>query len=81
MRLTLLFENLSQIQYEPLRRTIFKMLSFSIWREHPGATVVRSVFGFAKWPSLSDWKQGKSETYEVLAAYDFTFSPQDESPE
>jgi len=81
LRLTLLFENISRIQYEPLRKTIFKMMAYSIWREHPEVERVRSVFGFVLFPGLADFEQGKQESYHILYAYDFRFrSPEPAEP-
>ena len=78
LRLTLLFENISRIQYEPLRRTIFKMMAFSVWQEHPHANHIRSIFGFVLQPGIADFERGKEASYHVLYAYDFRFSPADE---
>jgi hypothetical protein len=78
LRLTLLFENLSRIQYEPLRQTIFKMMAFAVWQEHPDAERIRTVFGFVVAPRLADVEQGKKESYQVLYAYDFRFNNSDE---
>jgi len=78
LRLSLLFENISRMQYEPLRKTIFKMLAFSIWQEHPGAERIRSVFGFVLVPSIADFERGKGESYHILYAYEFRFPPVNE---
>jgi hypothetical protein len=75
LRLVLLFDNIARIRYDALRETLFKMMAFSIWLEHPDATLVRVVFGVVQLPSLSDFEHGKTESYEVLYAYDFRFSP------
>jgi hypothetical protein len=71
-RLTLLFENIERIRYEPLRKMMFKMMAFSIWREHPEAVQVRVVFGFVNTPTISEFQHGKSTSYEVLYVYDFS---------
>jgi hypothetical protein len=74
LRLTLLFENIAHVRYELLRETMFKMMAFSVWRDHPGASVVRVVFGFVNPPSIPGFERGEKESYEVLFAYDFTFA-------
>ena len=74
IRLTLLFDNIALIQYEDLRRTMVKMMAFAIWREHPGAATVRAVFGIVHLPSMTEFKRGERESYEVVFAYDFDFS-------
>lgn len=71
LRLTLLYENMERIRYEPLREMMFKMMAFSIWREHPEAIQIRAVFGFVDTPTISEFERGKETSYEVLYAYDF----------
>jgi hypothetical protein len=78
VRLTLLFENIERIQYEPLRQMMFKMMAFSIWREHPDVTQIRAVFGFVNVPNATEFQLGRKPSYEVLFAYDFF--PPDEPP-
>jgi hypothetical protein len=75
LRLVLLFDNIARIRYDVLRETLFRMMAYSIWLEHPDASVVRVVFGMINLPSVSDFEHGKAESYEVLYAYDFRFSP------
>jgi hypothetical protein len=73
LRLTLLFDNIARARYELLRETMCKMMAFSVWRDHPGASVIRVVFGLVNPPSITDFERGEKESYEVLFAYDFTF--------
>jgi hypothetical protein len=75
VRLPLLLDNIARTQYDLLRETIFKVMAFSVWREHPDASVIRTVFGFMNIPGVRDFEHGKKETYEVLYAYDFRFAP------
>jgi len=75
LRLVLLFDNIARIRYDVLRETLFRMMAYSIWLEHPDASVVRVVFGVINLPSMSDFEHGKTESYQVLFAYDFRFSP------
>lgn len=74
LRLTLLFDNIMLIPYEELRVTMLKMMAFSVWREHPEAMAIRAVFGIVTLPSIADFERGKTESYEVVYAYDFHFS-------
>jgi hypothetical protein len=73
LRLTLLFDNIARARYELLRETMCKMMAFSVWRHHPGASLIRVVFGLVNPPSIADFERGQKESYEVLFAYDFTF--------
>ena len=49
------------------------MLAYAAWQDHPDAIVVRAVFGFVALPKMDDVKQGKTESYHFLYAYDFSF--------
>jgi hypothetical protein len=71
LRLMLLFENLERIPYEPLREMMFKIMAFSVWREHPTANKVRGVFGYINMPSASGFERKQQPAYEVLFIYDF----------
>ncbi len=73
LRLVGLLDNVGNMRYELLRRTVLKMLAFSVWREHPEATTIRAVLGSVKLPPIAKSSQGEREIYEVLCAYDFTF--------
>ncbi len=74
-RLESLLDRIADTTYQPLREMMFKMLAYSVWQEHPDATVVRAVFGYVIWPSPEEFERGKRESFELLYAYDFTFSP------
>ncbi len=76
LRLNNLFESLAATQFDPVREVLFKMLAYSIWQEHPQVRVIRAVFGAVVSPSLTEFRAGKKESYEVLCAYDFTFPDQ-----
>jgi len=75
LRLSLLFDSLVRIPYPDLRKTMLKMMAFSVWREHRDATTIRAVFGLVQLPTITEFKRGKKESYSVLYAYDFTFAP------
>jgi hypothetical protein len=68
-----LLDNIGQIDYEPLRQTMLKMLAYSAWRDHPGAISVRTVYGYIDEPGRVEAGQGKKESYHVSYVYDFTF--------
>jgi hypothetical protein len=75
LRLILLFENLERVTYQPLREMMFKMMAFSVWREHTDAIQIRAVFGYVNLPSISEFERNEQASYEVLFAYDF-FPPE-----
>jgi len=66
--------NIGDIQYEPLRGVLVRMMAYAIWREHPDATVIRAVLGFVILPSPNDFRHGIKESYQTIRAYDFVFS-------
>ena len=72
-RLANLLDYIGRTPYEELRLLLIKMLAYSVWQNHPGATSVRAVFGFARLPSMDEFKHGKKESYQFLYAYDFQF--------
>jgi hypothetical protein len=74
-----LLDQIGRTGYDPLREIMIKMLAYSVWQDHPEATVVRAVFGFVALPKLDDVKQGKTESYNFLYAYDFSFREHPES--
>lgn len=76
LRLTSLLDQIGRTQYDPLREVMLKMLAYSVWREHPGAIMIRTVFGYVDVPTAVDVKQGKKESYNFLYAYDFVFPSQ-----
>jgi hypothetical protein len=79
VRLATLLDQIGRTGYDPLREIMIKMLAYSVWQDHPEATVVRAVFGFVALPKLDDVKQGKTESYNFLYAYDFSFREHPES--
>ena len=79
VRLATLLDQIGRTGYDPLREIMIKMLAYSVWQDHPDATVVRAVFGFVALPKLKDVKEGKTESYNFLYAYDFSFREHPES--
>jgi hypothetical protein len=74
LRMPLLFDSIARTRYDFLRETMLKMMAFSVFKEHPDASVIRAVFGYIRLPSIADFESGKEESYEFLYAYDFLFS-------
>ena len=73
MRLSTLLDQIGRTQYDPLREVMLKMLAYSIWKDHPDASVIRAVFGFVALTTAEEVMEGKTESYYFLYAYDFTF--------
>jgi hypothetical protein len=72
LRLAGLLDRLADPGYEPLREVVVKMLAFSIWREHPDVKRIRAIFGSVTPPSISDFEQGKKESFQPLFSFDFS---------
>jgi hypothetical protein len=72
-RLANVFDRIDRAQSDSLRELMLKMLAYSTWQTHPGATMIRAVFGVVRLPSPADYASGQKESYEFLYAYDFTF--------
>ena len=72
LRLDSLLDRLPEQRYEPVREVLVKMLAFSVWREHPDVKKVRAVFGSVTPPSITEFEQGKAETFEPMFSFDFS---------
>ena len=72
LRLDNLLDRLAEERYEPIREVLVKMLAFSVWREHPGVKKVRAVFGSVTPPGITEFEQGKTETFQPMFSFDFS---------
>jgi hypothetical protein len=77
LRLDSLLNRLADNRYEPIREVVVKMLVFSVWRERAGVKKIRAVFGSVTPPSISDFGQGKRESFQPLFSYDFSLRNED----
>jgi hypothetical protein len=80
VRVATLLDQLGRTGYDQMREIMIKMLAYSVWQDHPDASVVRAVFGFVALPSIEEAKQGKAESYHFLYAYDFSFHEHSDDP-
>ena len=72
LRLDSLLDRMAEQRYEPIREVLVKMLAFSVWREHPGVKKVRAVFGSVTPPGITEFEQGKAETFQPMFSFDFS---------
>jgi hypothetical protein len=72
LRLDSLLGRLADERYEPIREVVIKMLAFSVWREHPDVKKVRAVFGSVTPPGITEFGQGKAETFQPMFSFDFS---------
>jgi len=66
-------DQLAEVSYAPLREAMIKIMAYSIWQAHPGASLIRAYLGCGQLPTPAEFEQGKQESYDLLFAYDFTF--------
>jgi hypothetical protein len=81
LRLNGLLDQVGATAYEPLRQTILKILTYSVWQAHPDASKIRAIFTSARLPSTSEFERGPKESYQLLYAYDFTFKEPKPKPQ
>jgi len=72
LRLESLLDRMAEERYEPIREVLVKMLAFSVWREHPSVKKVRAVFGSVSPPGITEFEQGKTETFQPMFSFDFS---------
>jgi len=73
LRLAALLDRIGENRSDQLREAVIKMLAQSVWRDHPGAISARAVFGYIKLPTTAEFLRDKTESYQVLYSYDFSF--------
>jgi hypothetical protein len=81
LRLATLLDNIGETRVDEFREVMVKMVAYSVWRDHPDATMIRAVFGFALLPTANEYRRGLRESDEFLYAYDFVFPISSGQPE
>jgi len=72
LRLDSLLDRLPEERYESVREALVKMLAFSVWREHPDVKKLRATFGSVNPPGITEFEQGKTETFQPMFSFDFS---------
>ena len=72
LRLDSLLDRLAEQRYEPVREVLVKMLALSVWREHPDVKELRATFGSVNPPGITEFEQGKTETFQPMFSFDFS---------
>jgi hypothetical protein len=72
LRLDSLLDRLADERYEPIREVVVKMLALSVWRDHPDVKKIRATFGAVSPPDISDFENGKGESFQPMFSYDFS---------
>ena len=81
LRLVSLLDQIGRTKHDALREILIKMVAQSVWREHPEVKTMRAVFGSISLPSVSEFEQGKRESYQFLYGYDFSLREEPVTPE
>ncbi len=81
LRVATLLDKIGRPQYAPLRKVVVKMLTQSIWQEHPDVETIRAVFGAVILPDVAGFERGDRESNKFLFAYDFDFRESKPEPE
>ena len=74
IRLSGLLDELGRTTSDPLREVMMKLLAHSIWQRHPDAIKVRAILGSLALPTVSEFRTGKTQSYQFLYAYDFSLT-------
>ena len=74
LRLATLLDVIAELEYEPLRSMMVKMLAYAVWQEHSEAVKARAVLGYVDLPTPSEFRQGKNQSYHPLFAYELDFT-------
>ena len=72
LRLDSLLDRLPEERYESVREALVKMLAFSVWRKHPDVKKLRATFGSVNPPGITEFEQGKTETFQPMFSFDFS---------
>ena len=72
LRLDSLLDRLPEERYESVREALVKMLAFSVWRKHPDVKKLRATFGSVNPPAITEFEQGKTETFQPMFSFDFS---------
>jgi hypothetical protein len=72
LRLDSLLDRLPEERYESVREALVKMLAFSVWRKYPDVKKLRATFGSVNPPGITEFEQGKTETFQPMFSFDFS---------
>src|ERR1051325_3238741 len=72
LRLDSLLDRLVEERYTPVREVLIKMLTFSVWREHPDVKKIRATFGAVNPAKIAGFEQGQKEIFQPMFSFDFS---------
>jgi len=75
LRFASLLDKIGQATYAPFREVLLRRLAYSVWLNHPDAATVRVILLVNVLPGVTDFKTGEVPSSEVIARYEFNFTP------
>jgi len=72
LRLESLLDRIADNHYEPIREVVVKLLALSVSRGRPDVKKIRATFGAVTPPEISDFENGKGESFQPIFSYDFS---------
>jgi len=73
LRLAGVLDKIGRNPVEKVRKVMIGLFAYSIWREHPTAISIRSIFASVTLPNVTEYEGGARKSHQVIAAYDFDF--------
>jgi hypothetical protein len=73
LRLAGVLDKIGRNRVEKLRKVMIGLFTYSVWREHPTAVSIRTIFTSINLPTAAEYERGLRKSDRVLAAYDFDF--------
>ena len=80
LRFSSLLDQIGQMESDPIREILIRLLATSMWQRHPGVTKVRAVLGALTIPAVAEFEAGKRESPVFMYAYDFSVTPNPSPP-
>jgi hypothetical protein len=73
LRIASLLDYIAGVRDDTVRRLMVKMVTHSIWSEHPDAVMIRAFFSSVTIPGPSEFQAGRQSSYRILNAYESRF--------
>ena len=74
LRVASLLDKLSRSNLDPVREPMIRMLTYSVWQEHPRATKVRSILISVGLPTVEQFERGEKGSREILYSYEYAWT-------
>jgi hypothetical protein len=71
LRVVSLLDEIGLAELDCCREDLIRQAARAVWREHPSALSIHAIFGISLPPTITEFEQGKRESFKVLYAYNF----------